>query len=57
MNMENAAPTKKNGGDGQLDLDKAHLPTGWVTMEEVIGFLIVERGVIRISRSSTSTTG
>ena len=29
-------------GDGQLDLDKAHLPTGWVTMEEVIRFLIVD---------------
>lgn len=30
--------------DGTLDLDKAHLPTGWVTMEEVIRFLIVELG-------------
>jgi hypothetical protein len=29
-------------GDGRLDLDKAHLPTGWVTMEEVIRFLIVD---------------
>lgn len=29
-----------------LDLDKAHLlPTGWVTIEEVIRFLIIELGV------------
>jgi hypothetical protein len=29
-------------GTGALDLDRAHLPTGWVTLEEVIRFLIVE---------------
>jgi hypothetical protein len=29
---------------GKLDLDKAHVPTGWVTLEEVIRFLIVELG-------------
>lgn len=27
-----------------LDLNKAHLPTGWVTLEEVIRFLIVDLG-------------
>ncbi len=32
-------------GDGHLDLDKAHVPTGWVTIEEVIRFLIVDLGV------------
>lgn len=29
-------------GDGLLDLNKAHLPTGWVTIEEVLRFLIVD---------------
>jgi hypothetical protein len=29
-------------GEGGIDLDKAHLPTGWVTIEEVIRFLIVD---------------
>lgn len=28
-----------------LDLDKAHVPTGWVTLEEVLRFLIVDLGV------------
>jgi hypothetical protein len=32
-------------GTGRLDLNKAHVPTGWVTIEEVIRFLIVELGV------------
>jgi hypothetical protein len=32
-------------GTKTLSLDKTHLPTGWVTMEEVIRFLIVELGV------------
>lgn len=30
---------------GAIDLNKAHLPTGWVTIEEVIRFLIVALGV------------
>lgn len=30
---------------GRIDLDKVHLPTGWVTIEEVIRFLIVELGL------------
>jgi hypothetical protein len=30
---------------GPMDLDKLHLPTGWVTIEEVIRFLIAEMGV------------
>lgn len=30
---------------GQMDLDKLHLSTGWVTIEEVIRFLIAEMGV------------
>jgi hypothetical protein len=29
-------------GSGLLSLEDVHLPTGWVTMEEVIRFLIVE---------------
>jgi hypothetical protein len=29
-------------GDGELDLNKTHLPTGWVTFEEVIRFLIFD---------------
>jgi len=28
-----------------MDLDKLHLSTGWVTIEEVIRFLIAEMGV------------
>lgn len=32
-------------GDGELDLDKVHLATGWVTIEEVLRFLIIELGV------------
>lgn len=31
--------------DGNLDLDALHLSTGWVTIEEIIRFLIVEVGV------------
>jgi len=30
---------------GEMDLDKLHLSTGWVTIEEVIRFLIAEMGV------------
>jgi hypothetical protein len=30
---------------GTLSLNKTHLPSGWVTMEEVIRFLIVDLGV------------
>ncbi|MCW2995219.1 MAG: hypothetical protein JWQ18_2714 [Conexibacter sp.] len=33
-------------GDGTLDLNRAHLPTGWVTIEEVIRFLIVDLGMV-----------
>jgi hypothetical protein len=33
-------------GEFRLDLNKVHLPTGWVTMEEVLRFLIVELGVV-----------
>lgn len=29
-------------GEARLDLNKAHLPTGWVTIEEIIRFLIVD---------------
>ena len=32
-------------GTGRLDLNKAHLPTGWVTIEEVLRFLINDLGV------------
>jgi hypothetical protein len=37
------AATLPVAGD-TLDLNKAHLPTGWVTIEEVIRFLIVDLG-------------
>lgn len=30
---------------GMMDLDKLHLSTGWVTIEEVIRFLIAEMGI------------
>ena len=30
---------------GKMDLDKLHLSTGWVTIEEVIRFLIADIGV------------
>ncbi len=29
-----------------MDLDKVHLPTGWVTIEEFLRFLIVDFGVV-----------
>jgi hypothetical protein len=32
-------------GDHKLDLDKLHSPTGWVTLEELIRFLIVDLGI------------
>lgn len=32
-------------GDSALEFNKAHLPTGWVTIEEVIRFLIVDLGM------------
>lgn len=38
-------PAKLTAPDGRLDLNKIHLPTGWVTIEEVIRFLIVDLGV------------
>jgi hypothetical protein len=34
-----------NLGTASLDLNKAHVPTGWVTIEEVIRFLLVDLGV------------
>lgn len=38
-------PAYLAAGTSELDLDKLHLPTGWVTIEEVIRFLIIELGV------------
>lgn len=38
-------PAYLAAGTGQIDLDKVHLPTGWVTLEEVIRFLIAELGI------------
>jgi hypothetical protein len=32
--------------DGILDMNRAHSPTGWVTIEELIRFLIVDLGVL-----------
>jgi hypothetical protein len=34
-----------DGSSAGLDLKKAHLPTGWVTIEEILRFLISELGV------------
>lgn len=33
------------GGCGDIDLRRTHVPTGWVTVEEVIRFLVEELGV------------
>jgi hypothetical protein len=38
-------PASLPAPDGELDLNKLHLPTGWVTIEAVIRFLIVDLGV------------
>ncbi len=38
-------PAELQLGGGTMDLDKAHLPTGWVLIEEVIRFLIVDLGI------------
>lgn len=38
-------PLKLDTLDGELDFSALHLSTGWVTVEEVIRFLIVEVGV------------
>lgn len=35
----------KSESIGTLDFNKLHLPTGWVTMEEVLRFLIADLGV------------
>jgi hypothetical protein len=35
-------PTSLPAADGFLDFNKLHLPTGWVTIESVIRFLIVD---------------
>lgn len=40
------APAEIEAAGGTLDLDKLHVPTGWVTIEEVIRFLIVDLGVL-----------
>ncbi|HTU98796.1 MAG TPA: hypothetical protein VMF14_23290, partial [Solirubrobacteraceae bacterium] len=39
------AATVDLGGGAVLDLNKAHVPTGWVTFEEVIRFVIHDLGV------------
>lgn len=33
------------GNEHSLDLGKVHIPTGWVTIEEVLRFLIMELGI------------
>jgi hypothetical protein len=38
------APARIEAGGISLDLNKLHIPTGWVTIEEVIRFLITELG-------------
>jgi hypothetical protein len=38
-------PTVLDTPAGKIDLNKLHLSTGWVTIEEVIRFLIAEVGV------------
>lgn len=37
--------TTINTAAGKMDFDKLHLSTGWVTIEEVIRFLIAEVGI------------
>ena len=34
-----------DGSSSGIDLKKTHLPTGWVTIEELLRFLISELGV------------
>lgn len=36
-------------GEGQIDLNRLHSPTGWVTIEEMIRFLIYDLGVTPVS--------
>ncbi len=43
------APAAVTWGAYALDLDKIHTPSGWVTIEELIRFLIVELGVAPVS--------
>jgi hypothetical protein len=31
-------------GDHCLDLNRVHIPTGWVLLEEVLRFLVIELG-------------
>lgn len=38
-------PARLRVATGELDLNRLHLPTGWVTIEEVIRFLVAEMGV------------
>jgi hypothetical protein len=37
-------PSSLSLGNGEMNLNKAHLPCGWVTIEEVLRFLIVDLG-------------
>lgn len=39
------APTAIKWGSHSLDLNQIHTPSGWVTIEELLRFLIVELGV------------
>jgi hypothetical protein len=36
---------------GLLDMNRAHAPSGWVTIEELLRFLIVDLGVVPVTRS------
>ena len=43
------ATNVSTSGGHSLDLNRLHVPTGWVTIEEVIRFLIKDLGVDPVS--------
>jgi hypothetical protein len=36
---------------GLLDMNRAHAPSGWVTIEELLRFIIVDLGVVPVTRN------
>jgi hypothetical protein len=36
---------------GLLDMNRAHSPSGWVTIEELLRFIIVDLGVVPVTRN------
>jgi hypothetical protein len=39
---------------GMLDMNRAHAPTGWVTIEELLRFVVVDLGVTPLTRNWAS---